>query len=111
MILNSSVVKPRKNPISQAQVCHVVASINEDVGGPSIVVANLAESVANQVISSHLFTLDYQEVGSQIPTRNVKLYSYPANFLARYVRGFAATSLAETIDFTGLFMQQSRRQI
>lgn len=89
MILNPSVVKLPETTTEQPQVCHVVASINENTGGTAFFVASLTLAVANQQISSHIFTLDYKQLGSQISTEGIKIHSYPANFLARYLRGFA----------------------
>jgi len=77
-----------KNGSQQPHVCHVIANINEDVGGPAYSVTNLAQSLSEQNIDSHLFTLDYQEHGKQVPTTNVKLHSYPATKLAKLLRGF-----------------------
>lgn len=77
-----------KTLVKQAHVCHVVASINENVGGPAYSVTNLAQALAKEQIYSHLFTLDYQNNGKQVPTANVKLHSYPATQLATYLRGF-----------------------
>jgi glycosyltransferase involved in cell wall biosynthesis len=77
-----------KTNTKQLRVCQVVASINEVVGGPAYSVTNLAQSLSEQGINSHLFTLDYQNAGKQVPTNNVKLHSYTATKLAKYFRGF-----------------------
>lgn len=69
-------------------ICHVVASINEEVGGPAYSVTHLAQALSEQHIFPHLFTLDYQKVGEQLSTNGVKLHSYTATFVARYLRGF-----------------------
>ncbi|NEU71599.1 glycosyltransferase [Hassallia byssoidea VB512170] len=87
MRLNFSAVKVNTTT-NQPQVCHVVASINQNTGGTAHLVADLAATIANQGISSHLFTLDYQQLGSQITPANVKLHSYPATFLSQHMRGF-----------------------
>lgn len=81
--------------IKQIQVCHVIASINENTGGSALAVVNLAESLAKQGLLSHLFTLDYQKRGKQAIAKNVTLHSYAATLLACYLRGFQpAASLA-----------------
>ena len=72
----------------QAHICHVVASINEDIGGPAYCVANLAQVLPREDFSSYLLTLDYWHHGEQIPTSNVLLHSYPADWRARSFRGF-----------------------
>lgn len=77
-----------KTHTQQLRICQVVASINEVVGGPAYSVTNLAQSLSEQGIFSHLFTLDYQNAGKQVPTKNVQLHSYTATKLARYFRGF-----------------------
>lgn len=75
-------------PINQLRVCQVVASINENVGGPAYSVTNLAQALYQNNISSHLFTLDYQQEGKQIIFDDINLHSEPATKLARYLRGF-----------------------
>ncbi len=70
------------------QVCQVVASINENTGGPAYSVTNLAQALARENISSHIFTLDYQWCGKQIIPENVKLHGERATILAKYLRGF-----------------------
>jgi len=77
----------RRNMCDQ-RVCHVVASINENTGGTALSVTSLAEALAKKGIFSHLFTLDYRHLGNQATTKGVKLHSYPATPLARYLRGF-----------------------
>ena len=78
-------IKSHTNPL---RICQVVASINEQTGGTAFVVTSLAEVLARQGISSYLFTLDYQQCGQQVAASGVKLYSYPANRITRYIRGF-----------------------
>ncbi len=86
-VLFSSVSSP-KTAATQPQVCHVVASINEQTGGPAISVTSLAEAIIKQGISSHIFTLDYQKRGRQAKAPGVKIHSYPATLLSRQLRGF-----------------------
>lgn len=74
--------------VEQPSVCQVVASINENIGGPAYSVTNLAQILSQQSISSHLFTLDYYWEGKQISTQNVKLHTLTATKLAKYFRGF-----------------------
>lgn len=72
------------------QVCHVVASINTQTGGPARSVARLAEVLAGHDITSHLFTLDYAHLGEQVIPGGVCLHSHPATFVARHFRGLQA---------------------
>lgn len=74
-------------PMETMRICQVVASINQEVGGPAHSVTNLAVALSRQQIVSHLFTLDYQRHGEQIPSPEVKLHSYPAPLLTRCLRG------------------------
>jgi glycosyltransferase involved in cell wall biosynthesis len=74
--------------VNQPRVCHVVASINEQTGGPAVSVTSLAEALSQQDIFTHLFTLDYQNRGRQATAVGVKLHSYPATYISRYLRGF-----------------------
>jgi glycosyltransferase involved in cell wall biosynthesis len=77
-----------KISLKQTNICQVVSSINENVGGPAYSVANLAQALSQQNIYSHLLTLDYQEHGKQTSIANVTLHSYPATKLTKYLRGF-----------------------
>ncbi|MBW4561259.1 MAG: glycosyltransferase [Mojavia pulchra JT2-VF2] len=88
MQVNSSNVQQLKTSISNPRVGHVVASINENVGGTAFFVTSLASAINNQGLPSNIFTLDYQEIGKQIVAENVNIYSYPATFLAKNMRGF-----------------------
>lgn len=74
------------------QICHVIASINEQVGGPALSVTSLAEATTRCNIQSHLLTLDYPRVGAQIKPQNVELHSYPAPLTTRWLRGFQPTA-------------------
>lgn len=73
--------------VDQPRICQVVASINENIGGPAYSVTNLAKALSRNHICSHLFTLDYQLHGQQLPVDDVKLHSQIARKLAVYVRG------------------------
>ncbi|MEP0885040.1 glycosyltransferase [Trichocoleus sp. ST-U3] len=73
---------------NRLRVCHVVASINEYTGGPAISVTSLATSLSRQGILSHIFTLNYQRRGNQATAEGIKLHSYTATLLTRYLRGF-----------------------
>lgn len=74
------------------RICQVVASINEQTGGTAFAVTSLAEVLAHQGICSYLFTLDYQQCGQQVMTPAVKVHSYHANRITRYIRGFHPTA-------------------
>lgn len=71
------------------RVCHVVASINEFTGGAALAVSKMAESLANQGVESHIFTLDYPALGSQLIPKGVSLHSQPTTQLTRYLRGWS----------------------
>lgn len=74
--------------VKQPRVCHVVACINENTGGPAISVTSLAAALVKKEVVSHLFTLDYQQHGTQATAEGVRLHSYSATALARHLRGF-----------------------
>jgi glycosyltransferase involved in cell wall biosynthesis len=74
--------------INNPQVCQVVASINQDIGGPAYSVTHLAESLTDYQINSHLFTLDYSWHGQQLAVKNAKLHSLAASKIAKYFRGW-----------------------
>lgn len=77
------------NPL---RICQVVASINEQTGGTAFAVTSLAEVLALQGICSYLFTLDYQQCGQQVTAPGVKVHSYHANRITRYIRGLHPTA-------------------
>lgn len=77
-----------KTVLQPVNVCHVVANINENSGGPAYSVTNLAQALSEQGVSPHLFTLDYEGHGKQVATKNVNLHSYTATKLAKLGRGF-----------------------
>ncbi|MGD1874823.1 MAG: glycosyltransferase [Mastigocoleus sp.] len=66
----------------------MVANINEYTGGPAVVVTNLAEFLLNHGISSHIFTLDYQNWGQQVESSGVTLHSYAINSIAQYLGSY-----------------------
>lgn len=73
---------------TKPRICHVAASINRDTGGVAYVVSNLTEVLSKLEIDCHLFTLDYQNLGEQIPSNGTKLHSYKATIVTKYLRGF-----------------------
>jgi glycosyltransferase involved in cell wall biosynthesis len=99
-----STIAPQSHQATQPRICHVVASINRDTGGTATAVANLTEVLARQDIDCHLFTLDYQYLGSQIPTSGITLHSYPATIATRYLWGwqFAASRALQQLAATEL---------
>jgi glycosyltransferase involved in cell wall biosynthesis len=99
-----STIAPHAQQITQPRICHVVASINRDTGGTATAVANLTEVLSQYDINCHLFTLDYQHLGSQIPTSGITLHSYPATMATRYFRGWqlAASQALQQLAATEL---------
>ena len=71
------------------RVCHVVASINRNIGGPAISVPRLATSLAARGIESRLATLDYPEHGPQTQVPGATLTSLPTTALNRLGRGWS----------------------
>lgn len=71
------------------RVCHVVASINRNTGGPAVTSVRLAQSQAQMGVSTTLITLDYPEHGSQVSTDGIELITLPANHLTRRFRGYS----------------------
>ncbi|WGV24070.1 glycosyltransferase [Halotia branconii] len=66
----------------------VVTNMNEDTGGIVPAIAGFANVLVKQEIHCHLFTLDDPELGSQVSIQDVKLHSFPTNFLGRRFGGF-----------------------
>ena len=73
---------------NKLQICHVIASINENLGGSSVAVSCLAEALTTKEISSHIFTLNYPNIGEQLVTSKVNLHSYDAHLIAQYLAGY-----------------------
>lgn len=77
-----------RDAVSSDRVCHVVACVNQAVGGPAFSVTSLAQSLAQQNLKCHLFSLDYPKLGPEIPTIGVIRHSYYAPLPTRLLRGF-----------------------
>ena len=71
------------------RVCHVVASINRNIGGPAISVPRLASALAARGVESRLATLDYPEHGPQTQVPGATLTSLPTAALNRLGRGWS----------------------
>lgn len=71
------------------RVCHVVASINRNVGGLASSVPSLASALAARGVENSLVTLDYPEHGAQCSTVGVTLTSVPTAPLNRWLRGWS----------------------
>lgn len=71
------------------RVCHVVASVNRNIGGPAVSVPRLATALAARGVVTRLATLDYPEHGPQTPAPGAALSSLPAGLLTRPLRGWS----------------------
>lgn len=71
------------------RVCHVVASINRNIGGPAISVPRLASALAARGVESRLATLDYPEHGPQTQVPGATLTSLSTTPLNRLGRGWS----------------------
>ena len=71
------------------RVCHVVALINRNIGGPAISVPRLASALAVHGVESRLAALDYPEHGPQTPVPGATLTSLPSTALNRLGRGWS----------------------
>ncbi len=80
--------------------CQVVASINCNVGGPSVTVPRLAQALADYDVESLLATLDYPEHGPQTTTRTVSVLSVTADARTRRLRGWSPTLRQELTKLT-----------
>lgn len=70
---------------------HVVASINQDIGGPAITVPALARALAAAGAECTLAALDYARHGTRSPLGSVREVTLPAGLLARALRGWSPT--------------------
>ena len=71
------------------RVCHVVASINRNTGGPAVTVPRLASALAAAGVTADLASLDYLQHGEPTPAPNVRRLSQPAGATARFGRGWS----------------------
>jgi len=71
------------------RVCHVVASVNRNIGGPAVSVPRLTSALAARGLAMHLATLDYEEHGPQTPAPGVQVSSLPAGPVTRALRGWS----------------------
>lgn len=93
-------VEQRQTALSKplsVQVCHVIPSINRDIGGPAITVPQLASELARQSVESILASLDYAELGPQPRAPEVSRLTVPAGALSRRLRGWNRTFRKELI--------------
>jgi len=67
----------------------VVASLNTKTGGPSVSVSSLARELARLGQKQKLVSYDYSEHGPTIKIEGVEQTTLPANFIARYLRGWS----------------------
>lgn len=72
------------------RVCHVVASINRDTGGPAITVPRLASALSSRGIEVDLATLDYPQHGPQTVVAGVTVSSTPTSWANRALRGWSS---------------------
>lgn len=71
------------------RACHVVASINRNIGGPAVTVPRLAAALAARGMEIRLATLDYPEHGPQTTAPGVTLTSLPTTARNRLGRGWS----------------------
>jgi glycosyltransferase involved in cell wall biosynthesis len=86
------------SPVKRPRVCQIVASTNEQTGGPAGSVTNLAEALTANEVSSHLFTLDYQSLGKRTTSSEVTEHVSPAGFFARRLRGYDPAAKRKIAD-------------
>lgn len=70
------------------KVCHVVPSINIEVGGPAVSVPGMVNALNRKGLPAHLVTLDYRRHGPQAAIDPPMLHSRTAGPLCRMLRGF-----------------------
>lgn len=71
------------------RILHVVASINRDVGGPSVTVTRLASALSEIGVDGTVATLDYPAHGPQLEVPGARVASIGAGRLARALRGWS----------------------
>ena len=69
-------------------IAHVIASINQDIGGPAYSVPSLLTALEKLDYQPHLFTLNYAYHGEMYKLGSVKLHSYETGYLSRLLRGY-----------------------
>jgi glycosyltransferase involved in cell wall biosynthesis len=69
-------------------VLHVIASVNEGIGGPALSVTRICDHLERLGCRSALASLDYRRHGRQAESGNAIFISPVAGFLAQWFRGF-----------------------
>lgn len=100
--------------VNPLRVLHVVASINEDTGGPAVSVPALARALAAAGADCTLASLDFTRHGPRPTLGSVREVTRPAGFAARALRGWSpgfaravgrcARESADIVHGNGLWM-------
>lgn len=100
--------------MNATRVLHVVASINEDTGGPAITVPALARALARAGAECTVASLDYVRHGPRPTLEGVREVTQPVGLLARNLRGWSpsfaralcclARESADIVHGNGLWM-------
>ena len=100
--------------MTAVRVLQVVASINEEIGGPAVTVPALAQAMVEQGAECTLAALDYARHGSRAALGSVREVILPAGVLARNLRGWSpsfaralhrlARDSADIVHGNGLWM-------
>jgi glycosyltransferase involved in cell wall biosynthesis len=70
-------------------ICHVVASINIETGGPAVSVTRLASALVQRGARSSLCSLDYARHGPQVAAKGVEMVTCRAHCVAQHFRGYS----------------------
>ncbi|MCB0333171.1 MAG: glycosyltransferase [Bdellovibrionales bacterium] len=71
------------------KICHIVASINENIGGPAYSVSKLVDHLSQHSQDVTLASLDYEEHGKPLSIGNASHLHPPVSKLGRYFRGWS----------------------
>ncbi len=76
------------------KICHIVASINENIGGPAYSVSKLVDHLSQQGHEVTLASLDYSEHGLPLPIGNAKHIHPRVSRIGNLLRGWSPELLS-----------------
>lgn len=81
--------------------CNVIASINQNIGGPAVTVTRLLQSLIVAGVSPQIITLDYTEHGPQVLVDESTItHNIAAGWLSRRFRGWSPALKRDLIAIT-----------
>lgn len=80
---------PAHEVAASLQTLHVIASINQQIGGPAVTVPRLASALSATGVGCVVASLDDKRFGPVLQPPGVTLFNPPADGMARRLRGYS----------------------